>query len=154
MLACPCVLLHPFQFFPHFLHILIIIGGGGCGVEFLFFFHFYKAQMLGVYLGTIVVYSFSPNKLSHGSPLHLSDGGRKAKVPEKHIASRVKLTRFPIFLQSSAELDLFTILLGNPGFDLFTAIKYGSADQRRCKLALISLATLNATPPPSPHIEP
>lgn len=137
-------------FSPLFAHLDNNWGGCVCGVEFLFFFRFYKAQMLGVYLGTIVVYSLSPNKLSHGSPLHLSDGGRKAKVPEKHIASRVKLTRFPIFFQSSAELDLFTILLGNPGFDLFTAIKYGSADQRRCKLALISLATLNATPPPPP----
>lgn len=145
MLACPCVLLHPFQFFsPLFAHLGV--------VGFWVFFHFYKAQMLGVYLGTIVVYSLSPNKLSHGSPLHLSDGGRKAKVEEQHIASRVKLTRFPVFFQSSAELDLFTILLGNPGFDLFAVIKYGSADQRRCKLALISLATLNAAP--HPRIEP
>lgn len=102
--------------------------------------------MLGVYLGTIVVYSLSPIKLSHGSPLHLSDGGGKAKVAEQHIASRVNSHVSPIFFQSSAELDLFTILLDNPGFDLFAAIKYGSADQRRCKLALISLATLNAAP--------
>lgn len=88
--------------------------------------------------------------------------GCKPKVPEQHIASRVKLRRFPIFswkgksqvvercrnvnCKFSAELNLFTILLGNPGFDLFTAIKNGPADQSRCKLALISLAPLNAAP--------
>lgn len=43
-------------------------------------------------------------------------------------------------VSSQLNLDLFTILLGNPGFDLFTSI---NPDQSRCKLAPISLAPLN-----------
>lgn len=64
-----------FGFFSRFLHILIILVFFlffFCYCCFWFFFHFYKAQMFGVCLGT-VVYSLSPNKLSHGSTLHLSD---------------------------------------------------------------------------------
>lgn len=56
---------------------------------------------------------------------------------------------FIVNCKFSAKLDLFTILLGDPCFDLFTTIQSVSADQSRCKLALISFAPLNT----APHIE-